>query len=888
MLIKKFVFLFISLILGIFFLVGCSTENNTFINRTYHSTTAKYNGYFNANELIKNSLNTYRENKKEDFYSILPIEANPNDKEIAGMLPAIDTAIVKCTKVIRNHCMPSMERLEGKKVEYNRWIDENWNLIGQAYFLRRDYDVSCKNFEFVKELFKNDKSTYIARIWLIKNKIAQGKQNDARNLILEMDEIIDKQEKEESVNKFNFLQKTKKLFTKKDKKEIKNPPKVTNELKSEFYYVKGSFYIAVEDYVRAIESLEKAIKTTKNKQQKIRAHFILGQLYSLNKNQENAKNHFNVVVKSAATPFEMQFNARINRAFLGRDERVKKEIIKLLKDEKNADYRDQLYFALADIAIQEKNKPEAINLLHKSTFYSTTNKRQQAVSYERLGTISYQDKEYVKAQKYFDSCANVMPDNYPNGDEIRKKVTKLKKLVDLVTIVEKQDSLLRIASLSEKDRETFIKKTIKKIKEDAARKEREEKAKLQAKIAKQLAEEQNNPSSNKWYWNNAKTKADGFSEFKKNWGVRENEDDWRRSDKMILAQKDTVTKNINSQLNSTVSNDTLTVEYLSKKIPLSQKDIDSSLALLIAAEYDAGLIYKEQLNELKLASECFQDILSRKFTTNYNLLASFQLYKINEKDASKSVPHRNYILTYYPNSDYANYLRDPNFFIKQKEQEKQNEAYYLSILEKYRQKNYAEVIVACQQAESNPQETMKVKFLLLRAMATAASTEDKKSISPILNELINSYPGTSEAKKAKEMADILQKGYSKYEPIVFKKEFPFTYEEGEQLWIILFLDKNSNSNTAKNKISSFNDETFEKMDITVSSKLYESDQSVIILKSFTQTEGDAYIKAFKADTKSIKEYTELPIYMISQDNLKVLFENKNLEIYKDFYQEYFK
>jgi hypothetical protein len=326
----------------------------------------------------------------------------------------------------------------------------------------------------------------------------------------------------------------------------------------------------------------------------------------------------------------------------------------------------------------------------------------------------------------------------------------------------------------------------------------------------------------------------------------------------------------------------------SLKIPLSQKDIDSSLALLIAAEYDAGLIYKEQLNELKLASECFQDILSRKFTTNYNLLASFQLYKINEKDASKSVPHRNYILTNYPNSDYANYLRDPNFFIKQKEQEKQNEAYYLSILEKYRQKNYAEVIVACQQAESNPQETMKVKFLLLRAMATAASTEDKKSISPILNELINSYPGSSEAKKAKEMADILQKGYSKYEPIVFKKEFPFTYEEGEQLWIILFLDKNSNSNTAKNKISSFNDETFEKMDITVSSKLYESDQSVIILKSFTQTEGDAYIKAFKTDVKFIKEYTGLPIYMISQNSLKTLFESKNLDVYKDFYQEYFK
>ena len=887
MLIKKFVYQFVTLFLGIIILEGCSTENNTIINRTYHSTTAKYNGYFNANELIKNSLETFRENKKEDFYTILPVESVPGEKEVAGMLPAIDTAVVKCTKVIRNHCMPSMERPEGKKVEYNHYIDENWNLIGQAYYLRRDYDISTKNFEFVKELFKNDKSTYIARIWIIKNKIALGKLDEVRSMILEMDEIIEKQEKEEAI-KLNLIVKTKMLFAKKDKNLEKKPPKITKSLKADYYFTKGSFYILEENYPNAIEALEKGIKLTKNKQEKIRVHFILGQLYSLNKNPENAKNHFNLVVKSPATPFEMQFNARINRAFLGQDQKVKKELTKLLKDEKNADYRDQLYYALADIALQEKNKPEAINLLHKSTYFSTNNKRQQAVSYERLGTISYQDKQYVKAQKYFDSCSNVMPENYPNGDDIRKKASKLKKLVESVTIVETQDSLLRIAAMSEKDRETYIKKTIKKIKEDAARKEREDKAKMQAKIAKQIAEDQNNPSSNKWYWNNAKSKADGFSEFKKNWGGRENEDDWRRSDKIVLSQADTSSKGKNLQTQTIETTDTLTIEYLSKKIPLNQRDLDSALAKLVAAEYDAGIIYKEQLNEGKLASICFQDILSRKYSGNYNLLAAFQLYKMNEKDASKSTPHKNYILNNYPNSDYANYLRDPNFFIKQKEQEKKNEEYYLTILEKYRQKNYSDVISACQQAENNPEETLKAKFLLLRSMASAASTNDKKSVLPILNELIKNYPGSPESNKAKEMVDIIEKGYSKFEPVVFKKEFPFSYEENEPLWIVLFLDKNSNSNAAKNKISSFNDDTFEKMDITVSSKLYEQDQSVIILKTFSQTEGDTYIKAFKADTKNIKEYAELPIYMISQDNLKVLFENKNLEIYKDFYQEYFK
>jgi tetratricopeptide (TPR) repeat protein len=884
--IKKFINLVFTLLLGLFILSGCSTENNTFINRTYHSTTAKYNGYFNANELIKTSLSTYRENVKEDFYDILPVESVPNEKEIGGMLPSIDTAIVKCTKVIRNHCMPSMERPEGKKVEYNNWIDENWNLIGQAYYLKRDYELSTKNFEFVKELFKNDKSTYIARIWIIKNKIALGKMDEAKALVLEMDEIIEKQEKADAENQLNFIQKTKKIFAKKDKKSAKNPPKVPKSLKADYNFTKASYYIAEEDFNKAIEALEKGIKQTKDKQSKIRGHFILGQLYSKKKNPENAKQHFNLVVKSPGAPFEMQFNARINRAFLGRDEKVKKELTKLLNDEKNAEYRDQIYYALADIAMQERNKIEAINLLHKSTYYSTNNKRQQAVSYERLGSISYQDKQYVKAQKYFDSCANVMPENYPNEIDVRKKASKLKKLVECVTIVETQDSLLRIAAMNDKDRENYIKKSIKKIKEDAARKEREEKAKMQAKLAKQIAEDQNNPNSNKWYWNNAKTKADGFSEFKKNWGNRENTDDWRRNDKIVLTSLDTTTKS-KATVSTQEETDTLTVEYLSKNLPFTKKAKDDAMSKLISAEYDAGLIYKEQLNEGKLASDCFQDILSRKYTSNFNLLASFQLFKMYDgKDNGKATQQRTYILTNYPNSDYANYLRDPNFFLKQKEQEKKNEEYYLTLLEKYRQRKYSEVIIACEGAEVN--EKLNSKFLLLQSLAIASSTENKQSIIPILTKITKEYPNSPESIKAKEMLEILEKGYSKYAPVVFKKEFPFVYEEGESLWIIIFLDKNNNSNAAKNKISLFNDNSFDKIDIAISSKLYEQDQSVVILKSFTQTEGENYIKTFKEDSKNIKEYKSLPIYMISQDNLKLLFENKNLDVYKDFYQEYFK
>ena len=129
------------------FIWACSTEKNTMLSRAYHGTTAHYNGYFNANDLLDQAMKTFRENQKEDYYSVLPVLQLPNEEEVKNMYSPIDTAISKCTKVIQRHAMPSMEKPYAKKEEHNRWIDENWITIGIANFYRRDYELAFKNFE---------------------------------------------------------------------------------------------------------------------------------------------------------------------------------------------------------------------------------------------------------------------------------------------------------------------------------------------------------------------------------------------------------------------------------------------------------------------------------------------------------------------------------------------------------------------------------------------------------------------------------------------------------------------------------------------------------------------------------------------------------------------
>ena len=167
-----------------------------------------------------------------------------------------------------------------------------------------------------------------------------------------------------------------------------------------------------------------------------------------------------------------------------------------------------------------------------------------------------------------------------------------------------EDSVQRIAQLSDEDRIKFIENVIKQKKADEANRKKREAERL-----RELQQNQNNFADNggngsKWYFNNAKTRGDGFDEFRKLWGTRENEDNWRRTDKTALF---TITEDVEDSLviedNNVVEviEDTLSVELLLKNIPLTDSSLIASNGRLLEALYNAGIIYKEQLNELDLA-----------------------------------------------------------------------------------------------------------------------------------------------------------------------------------------------------------------------------------------------------------------------------------------------
>lgn len=862
-------------------LIGCSTESNTFVNRTYHSTTARYNGHFNATELLRISMKTYNDSRKEDFYNILPINPLPDENEVKGMLPAIDTAISKCSKVIRDHSMPSAENMATKQVEYNTWIDENWLTVGKALYLKRDYEKAMKNFVFVKRFFEKDPSKYEAELWIAKIYIEQKKFADAKMLLDVLNEISQEQKKRTIVDYIPFYKPQK---TEEEKEEEK--PRMSTKLQFEIYKTYADLGLKRKDLNATKEGLLLAIEKCKDKKEKARLNYIMGQLHQWNKNNDSAAIHYNQAVKTSAS-FDIAFNARLNRAVVGSSGALGKDLTRMLRDAKNAPYKDQIYFALASYELNRLNKPQAKEYLSQSVFYSNSNKRQKAQSYEKLADLSYAEKDYVKAQKYYDSCARFVPDDFPNAEQIKNRAVKLSDLVKAIETANFEDSVQRIAKMSERAREDFIKDVIKDYKEQEQKRKEAEAAKLLA-----LQSQSNNTTtnnSNKFPLSNPKLREDGFKEFKKQWGTRENEDDWRRSDKIVVAKDNNAnTTDSTAKDKKEAKEDTLTVANLLKNIPLTPQALEASMNRRLEAHYTAGVLYKEILNEDELAKEQFELVLSMKKEGLTDLSSAFQLYRLNE-GSGKADRYKNHILDKYPNSDAAKFFRDPDFFVKQKQNLKASEKDYVALVDQYMMRQFKKVLDATQiVVDKEPANPLRAEYMLLNVLAAGQLTEDKKSLEPKLKRIIDEKPGTPQAIRAKEMLEIMKNGYSKNEAVSFERKYEFVFNNSGPQFVIVIMDADDDGDDAKNVITDFSNKKFKTQKVKVTHRLTNAEKSFVMISEFPSIKvAQEYINAYKSGFEILDDLQDNRIFIITQENLKKLIDTSKFEEYKQFYDDFY-
>jgi hypothetical protein len=341
-----------------------------------------------------------------------------------------------------------------------------------------------------------------------------------------------------------------------------------------------------------------------------------------------------------------------------------------------------------------------------------------------------------------------------------------------------------------------------------------------------------------------------------------------------------------------VVEDTLTVEILMSRLPLTDSAKLTSMNRLISALYDAGIIYKDQLMENQMAINQFSNILDKKVESDFNLLSAYQLYRIyTPSNPGKSQEQKEYIMNMYPNSDYANYLRDPDYFIKKKERDKLAEQDYLVVLDRYNRGLYSPVISKAEMVIENEKDNIfRSKFMLLKAMSLGQTSEDKLVLIPVLEQLVKEYPNTPEQSRATELLGVIKTGISSNQVVNFGSKSIYKYDESQPLYILVFLEEKQSSNTEKIKVSNFNQEFFSTEKLKLSSQIFtlEPDQSLLMIENVSsELKATEYIRVFKATRKHLLDLQKNKIIVISKENYKILYETKKLQEYEDFMLEYY-
>jgi outer membrane protein assembly factor BamD (BamD/ComL family) len=583
------------------------------------NTITHYNYYFNSNNKINAVVERAKLSNKDDYNRLLPFYPYSLDNT-AAQKQELDSIIYKSTAGILLHDLR------------NDWIDNMYLLIGKAYYYRRDFDSAGMTFQFINyNLFPRKKGEDDDRV-VGTNESASGSnisiankekrnflqkvaslppsRNDA--LIWLIRTLIEQNDFGESGGIINTLQ---------------NDANLPKRLQNDLDEVNAYWYYKQAGYDSAAVHLEKALSNADDKQDKSRREFLLAQLYEMNGQTAKASEYYAKASKHTVDPL-MDIYAQLNDAKMYKSGDNAKELsnsisnlLRMAKKDKFEAYRDIVYYSAGQLSLKKPDSNNAIVYFNKSIKYNETNTSYKNKAYLELGDIAYKRRLYKVAAAMYDSLQMSDTSFTDNLALVQTRHAALTKIVDFTTVIEREDSLQRIAGLIPTDREAFVKKLVKKLRKENGLKD--DGSNLTG-ISSTLIDPKNaapadlfavNNAKGEWYFYNTSLKARGFNDFKSRWGNRVNVDNWRRKSALDLATKNAA-NNITNILNNTVGNTTaaaqeITYESLMEHLPLTMEKMDSSNALLSQNMLGLAKLYKDELEDYEEAIKTYEQHLLR-------------------------------------------------------------------------------------------------------------------------------------------------------------------------------------------------------------------------------------------------------------------------------------
>ena len=852
----------------VFLIIGtqsCSTEKNTALVRFYHNTTGYFNIYFNGYESFKKGIETV-DNTSENYTQLLPIYKNEREDITSSISGDMDESIKKSVKMIKMHSitvkpvrkqpkkgkrayeMTEKEKEFYKKGEYNNWVDDAYLLIGKAHYYKGDYPGSLRSLHLIINKFRKEEIRFYAMYWIARSHSADENFHEAENYL--------------------------KLIT-----DDNTHPE---DLDSQIDMAYANIYIKQKKYNKALEKLEYLVKQIKKKKEKARITYLTAQIYQEINKGDKAIELFEEVIKMNP-PYEMIFSAKINMAksFINSSEgsdKIRNILAKMLKDEKNIDFQDQIFYVLAGIEHKEGNEDYALGYYKQSVYFSVSNDNQKALSYLALADIYFDKRVYLPAGEYYDSTMSVLDKKYPDYDQISKKANNLKGLTDNLKLINYEDSVQKVAGMDSVKRNAYIEAIIAKLIAD-------EKAALNQGYVggyDQFNRGEYNPTENKgkWYFYNPQAISVGKSEFLKIWGKRKLEDHWRRKNKQIISEN--LEDEETTEVDSGRVTDNKKVEFYLQDLPLTDSLIALSNEKIAKAYFDAGVVYERKMEDYPEAVKSYKT-LNKRFPKNELIVESyFNLYLLNfkhTKNKTEAEKYRNKILNEFPYSKYAKILSDPNYLTKLKDNKRKIDNLYAEAYNAYKSKNYSTAISKAEEAYKVSDENhLSAKFMFLKGMSKGnmGNLTDMKSI---LDELVKKYPKDEITPNAQAVLDLIASG--KYDPNYYTSEKDSTY------FYMVITEKDSETTDKINYIlSTFNAVAFPKEKFKIVTENIGKQYTSLSVKPLKT---EAAVLEYKNILLTSGKFNDIPVsdyehFIISAKNLQKLRKLPILEKYMKFYR----
>lgn len=763
-------FYYILSFFAICLLWSCSTKKNTKVNRFYHALNSRYNIYFNGKTSFDESLLAMQDGYKENYSDLIymyPISAQPKDKQEPG--GPFDRAIEKSNKAIKLHSIKTKPRKKPgwrndpkqralqEQEEYNPFLKKCWLLMGQAQFYNADFLQASATFSYIVRHYATDPEVVAeARIWQARSYAEMG-------WFYETEDIL---------NKLN----------------ANGIPRKSLDLYASVY---ADYLVKEQKFEDAIPYLKTAIKAEKNRRQRARMKYLLGQIYANQELDGLAYKMFGEVARSNP-PYELEFAARIRQTevFGGSNyQKVVKMLERMAKSQKNKDYLDQVYYALGNVYLNREDTVNAIKNYREGIEKSTQNGIEKAICQIKLGDLYFSMRDYIQAQPCFSGALAGIQKEYKDYERVSKLSAVLDGLVVHVEAVHLQDSLQTLAKMPETERLAVIDQIIEQVKkeEEEAKALAEKEAYLADQEAKGTGIDRPGTETNaiilptaaggsSFYFYNSQTVAQGKTQFQRKWGRRTLEDNWRRRKKELSTFRDptdmdqdealadaaqgvgpegdiSAADSLEAGLPPVAADDPHTREYYLQQLPFTQEDVDASNIIIIDGLYNMAMIYKDKLEDLPLSIEAFEN-LERRFPDHEHLLESYyQVYlmALRKGNQALAAEYKTKMQQKFPESDYTVAISDPNYEYNIRMMDVVQDSIYQKTYDSYLagdttrvRRNYRQV------NEKYPLADLLPKFMFLDAL-TYVQAGDPEGFKNALKALVEKYPTADVTELAGEM-----------------------------------------------------------------------------------------------------------------------------------------